>query len=87
MVPARAVGGDFYAFIELADDRVGIAVGDVSDKGVPAALFMALTFSLINTEARRSSSPGDVLANVHQYLLSMNQAGMFVTVFYSVWIA
>jgi len=45
---------------------------------------MALTFSLINTEARRSSSPRDVLANVNQYLLSMNQAGMFVTVLYGV---
>jgi phosphoserine phosphatase RsbU/P len=84
MVPARAVGGDFYAFIELDENHVGIAVGDVSDKGVPAALFMALTFSLINTEARRSVSPREVLSNVNQYLLSMNQAGMFVTVLYGV---
>ena len=84
MVPARAVGGDFYAFIELDENRVGIAVGDVSDKGVPAALFMALTFSLINTEARRSPSPRDVLFNVNQYLLSMNESGMFVTVVYGI---
>jgi serine phosphatase RsbU (regulator of sigma subunit) len=84
MVPARAVGGDFYAFIELDENRVGIAVGDVSDKGVPAALFMALTFSLINTEARRSPSPREVLSNVNQYLLSMNESGMFVTVLYGI---
>jgi sigma-B regulation protein RsbU (phosphoserine phosphatase) len=84
MIPARAVGGDFYAFIDLDENRVGIAVGDVSDKGVPAALFMALTFSLIHTEARRSSSPRDVLSTVNQYLLSMNESGMFVTVLYGI---
>jgi sigma-B regulation protein RsbU (phosphoserine phosphatase) len=84
MVPARAVGGDFYAFIELDENRIGIAVGDVSDKGVPAALFMALTFSLINTEARRSAAPREVLSNVNHYLLSMNESGMFVTVLYGI---
>ena len=84
MIPARAVGGDFYAFVELDENHVGIAVGDVSDKGVPAALFMALTFSLINTEARQCSSPCDVLFNVNQYLLSMNESGMFVTVLYGI---
>ena len=63
---------------------MGLAVGDVSDKGVPAALFMALTFSLINTEARRSPAPRDVLANVNHYLLSMNESGMFVTILYGI---
>ena len=84
MIPARAVGGDFYAFIDLDENRIGIAVGDVSDKGVPAALFMALTFSLLNTEARRSSAPRDVLSHVNQYLLSMNESAMFVTMLYGI---
>ena len=84
MIPARAVSGDFYEFIELDDNRVVVVVGDVSDKGVPAALFMALTYSLINTEARRMPSPREVLANVNRYLLNMNEAGMFVTVLYGI---
>jgi serine phosphatase RsbU (regulator of sigma subunit) len=84
MIPARAVSGDFYEFIELDDNRVVVVVGDVSDKGVPAALFMALTYSLINTEARRMLSPREVLANVNRYLLNMNEAGMFVTVLYGI---
>jgi serine phosphatase RsbU (regulator of sigma subunit) len=84
MIPARAVSGDFYEFIELDDNRVVVVVGDVSDKGVPAALFMALTYSLINAEARRALSPREALANVNRYLLNMNEAGMFVTVLYGI---
>ncbi len=56
--PARAVGGDFYDFIEMRDGRIGIAVGDVTDKGVPAALVMARTHSILRAEASRSDSPG-----------------------------
>lgn len=84
MIPARAVSGDFYQFIELDENRVVVVVGDVSDKGVPAALFMALTYSLINAEARRALSPCEALANVNRYLLNMNEAGMFVTVLYGI---
>ncbi len=84
MIPARAVSGDFYQFIELDESRVVVAVGDVSDKGVPAALFMALTYSLINAEARRTLSPREALVHVNRYLLNMNEAGMFVTVLYGI---
>ena len=56
--PARAVGGDFYDFIEMPDGRIGIAVGDVTDKGVPAALVMARTHSILRAEASRRTSPG-----------------------------
>ena len=84
MVPARAVGGDFYEFIELGKGRLAIVIGDVSDKGLPAALFMALTYSLIRAEAARTKPPRQVLANVNRYLLEMNASGMFVTLIYAV---
>lgn len=56
--PARAVGGDFYDFIELTDGKVGIVVGDVTDKGVPAAMVMAATRSVLRASAQRLGSPG-----------------------------
>ncbi len=84
MVPTRAVGGDFFDFIPLGDEQLGIAVGDVSDKGVPAAIFMALTRSLLRAEAVRAHSPREALRNVNRHLLDMNDAGMFVTVLYGV---
>jgi phosphoserine phosphatase RsbU/P len=84
MVPARAVGGDFFDFIPLTENILGIAVGDVSDKGVPAAIFMAMTRSLMRSEARRAASPRAALLGVNHQLLEMNDAGMFVTVLYGV---
>ena len=84
MVPARMVGGDFYDVIPLGADKIGIVIGDVSGKGVPAALFMALTCSLLRAEAARSSVPTDVLQHVNRQLLGMNNKGMFVTVLYGV---
>jgi phosphoserine phosphatase RsbU/P len=84
MIPAQAVGGDFYTCFKLGRDRLGLVVGDVSDKGVPAALFMALTYSTIRLEAARSSSPVQVLRNVNRHLLQMNSAGMFVTLVYGI---
>lgn len=84
MISARMVGGDFYDFIVLDDNRLGIAVGDVSDKGVPAALFMAMTRSLVRSEARRAASPLEALRWVDRHLQEMNEAEMFVTVLYGV---
>lgn len=83
-VPARAVGGDFYDAFALPGKRVGLVIGDVSDKGMPAALFMALTRSLVRAEAQREASPAQVLANVNRLLLEMSNSAMFVTVFYGV---
>jgi len=82
--PARQVGGDFYDVVPLSKGRVGLVMADVSDKGMSAALYMALARSLIHAEARRRSSPRQVLLTVNRLLLEMSRADMFVTVFYGV---
>jgi phosphoserine phosphatase RsbU/P len=84
MEPARAVGGDFFDFILLDEEHLGIAVGDVSGKGVPAALFMAMTRTLLRAEARAANSPKEVLRGINDHLLEMNDAEMFVTVLYGI---
>lgn len=82
--PAREVSGDFYDFIELADGRVGIVAGDVTDKGVPAALVMATTRSILRGEAAHYTSPGKVLQRVNDLLVPDIPAQMFVTCLYGV---
>jgi serine phosphatase RsbU (regulator of sigma subunit) len=83
--PAREVGGDFYDFLALADSRVGIVLGDVTDKGIPAALVMATTRSMLRAVAAQpAASPGDVLAQVNSLLCADLPAGMFVTCFYAI---
>jgi serine phosphatase RsbU (regulator of sigma subunit) len=77
--PARTVGGDFYDFIELPDGRVMFVVGDVTDKGVPAALVMASTHALLRDTAPRLISPGAVLGHVNDMLCVDIPAHMFVT--------
>ena len=84
IAPMRAIGGDFYDFIPLDGNRLGIAVGDVSGHGVPAALMMALTVTLLRAEACRDCSPREVLRSVNRQLLNLNSEGMFVTVLYGV---
>lgn len=84
MIPTRAVGGDFFDLVSIDAGHVGIAVADVSDKGVPAAIFMALTRSLLRAEAMRTHSPRRVLEHVNDLLLDMNAADMFVTMLYGV---
>jgi serine phosphatase RsbU (regulator of sigma subunit)/anti-sigma regulatory factor (Ser/Thr protein kinase) len=82
--PARAVGGDFYDFIEMPGGRLGIAVGDVTDKGVPAALVMARTHSILRAEASRSDSPGEILARANALLEPEMPARMFVTCLFAI---
>ena len=82
--PTRAVGGDFYDFIPLDQDHLGIAIGDVTDHGVPAALFMAMTVTLLRSEAHHSSSPAEVLLRVNRQLLLNNDLNMFVSVLYGI---
>jgi serine phosphatase RsbU (regulator of sigma subunit) len=77
--PARTVGGDFYDFIPLPDGRVMFVVGDVTDKGIPAALVMASTHALLRDAAPRLISPGQVLGHVNDMLCADIPAHMFVT--------
>jgi sigma-B regulation protein RsbU (phosphoserine phosphatase) len=84
IVPARLVGGDFYDLFPMAGGRWGLVVGDVCDKGVPAALFMMLTYSLMRAEAPRAGSPGEALLAVNRHLLNLNPSSMFVTLLYGV---
>jgi sigma-B regulation protein RsbU (phosphoserine phosphatase) len=81
VVPAKAVGGDFYVYFPLGPERLVFAVGDVSDKGVPAALFMARTLTLLRTVGRELADPGEILARVNAELVPDNDECMFVTVF------
>ena len=71
----EAVGGDFYDVIELGNSKLGVAVGDVSGHGVPAALFMSLTATMLRAEAKRPDSPGDVLRAVNSQLLETSDWG------------
>jgi serine phosphatase RsbU (regulator of sigma subunit) len=82
--PARAVGGDFYDFIPLPDGRIGIVVGDVTDKGVPAALVMATTHAILRAEAPRLQAPSKVLECANDLLLNETFEHMFVTCLYAV---
>jgi serine phosphatase RsbU (regulator of sigma subunit) len=82
--PARQVGGDFYDVIVLDEHHFGMIIADVSDKGMPAALYMALTRSLLLAEARRSASPLAVLMNVNHLLLELGQSSQYVSVFYGI---
>ena len=78
MTPARQVGGDFYDMFVLDDDHFGIVMADVADKGMPAALYMALTRSLLLAEARRERSPRITLNNVNRLLLELGELnGLF----------
>jgi serine phosphatase RsbU (regulator of sigma subunit) len=81
---ARWVGGDFYDVIPLDAGRFALVVGDVSDKGMRAALYMAQTHSLLRAESRRGTSPVEVLYRVHHLLQELSHAEMFVTVFFGV---
>lgn len=82
--PARAVGGDFYDFIELDGNRLAVVIGDVTDKGVPAALVMATSRSMLRAATQRHSSPADVLAEVNESLVPEIPPAMFVTCLYAI---
>ena len=80
MTPAKEVGGDFYDFFLLDDDHLAMVIADVSGKGVPAALFMVISKTLIKNQAQIYSSPKEILEKVNNLLCANNREGMFVTV-------
>jgi serine phosphatase RsbU (regulator of sigma subunit) len=84
IVPARVVGGDFYDLIALSPHQVGIMVGDVTDKGMPAAIYMAEAHALLHAAADPSLTPAEVLWRANRQLLSHGQSALFVTVLYGV---
>ena len=85
MEPARNVGGDFFDVVKLENDRIGLAIADVSDKGVPAALFMMSSRTWMKGAAISSPEPREVLEEVNALLHEENETQMFVTVLYAVY--
>jgi len=84
MIAAKKVGGDFYDFFFIDDDHLGFAIGDVSGKGVPAALFMAVSRTLLKSTALRGISSNEVLSAVNKLLRAEKTNAMFVTLFYGI---
>ncbi|MBP7496637.1 MAG: SpoIIE family protein phosphatase [Bacteroidales bacterium] len=84
MEPAKEVGGDFFDFFIIDNDRLGFVIGDVSGKGVPAAIFMAISRTLIRATGLKGIKPGECLQYVNKLLCNESVACMFVTVFYGI---
>lgn len=84
MIPAREVGGDFYDFFLIDLDHLGFAIGDVSGKGVPAALFMAVSKTVLKSTALKGLAPEACLAQVNRMLHLESIASMFVSIFYGI---
>ena len=77
--PAREVGGDLYEVLRVSDRRLVVALGDVSGKGIPAALFMAVAMTVLRTLARQIAEPDEILRRLNDELAEENPRGMFVT--------
>jgi serine phosphatase RsbU (regulator of sigma subunit) len=83
-IPARMVGGDFYDFIPIDKDNWGLAIADVSGKGIPSALFMALSRALMRASASLDMSPDKALNHANILIRQDSKSNMFVTVFYAI---
>jgi phosphoserine phosphatase RsbU/P len=84
MTPARVVGGDFYDFFLIGENRLGFVIGDVSGKGIPAALFMAVSRTLLQAIALEGRRPDECLRYANQVLGGKGEPGVYVTVFYGI---
>lgn len=83
-LPAKEMGGDFYDFFLIDEDRLAFVIADVSGKGVPAAIFMAITRTLMKATALNGASPAECLQQVNRLLCPENESAMFVTIFYAI---
>jgi serine phosphatase RsbU (regulator of sigma subunit) len=83
-IPAREMGGDFYDFFLIDQKRLGLVIADVSGKGVPAAIFMAVSRTMLKSIAVQGISPGECLQQVNNLLCPDNDSAMFVTLFYAI---
>ncbi len=84
ILPARQVGGDFYDVFVLDEDKIGVLIGDVADKGVPSAIFMARAHALIIAEADSATTPGEVLRMANKHITRLEKSTQFVTALYGV---
>jgi len=82
--PAREVGGDYYDFLPFSDQRIGMVIADVTDKGMPAALFMAFARSVVRASVYGTASPLEGLSHANRLICSDSSYGLFVTLFYGV---
>ena len=82
--PARQVGGDFYDVFRISENKVAVLIGDVADKGVPSAIFMARAHALIAAEAETYDNPGDVLRKANEHITRLEKTTQFVTVLYGI---
>jgi sigma-B regulation protein RsbU (phosphoserine phosphatase) len=85
MIPAKDVGGDFYDFFRIDKDRIGLVMADVSGKGIPAAIFMAVSRTLIRTIGLQGLTPGECLTKSNELLCKESVDCMFVTVFFAIY--
>ena len=85
MTPAKDVGGDFYDFFRIDEDRIGFVIADVSGKGIPAAIFMAVSRTLLRATALKGDKPADCLNYVNELLCQESVDNMFVTLFYGIY--
>ncbi|MGF7118557.1 PP2C family protein-serine/threonine phosphatase [Methanobacterium oryzae] len=83
-IPAKEVGGDFYDFIPITEDKIGIAIANVSEKGVPAALLMALSKTIVQTKARKTNQVSEVMEYLNKLVMIEAESGIDLSLFYSV---
>lgn len=84
MFPAQEIGGDFFDFFQISKNQIGFVIADVSGKGVPAALFMVMSKTLLRSAALANPSPKECMMEVSHYLCYNNDSMMFVTAFYGI---